>query len=229
MAQRPHRRERQAQKKESVVKKRWPLLTLIALAAVAIVGIIIFVNNMSNTKPLVFTPRPNANGMSMGDPKAPVKVEDFSDFQCPTCAAFSINEEQAIVDQYVATGKIQVTYIPFSFLGQESINAAAAAYCAADQNKFWEYKEVLYTNQGAENSGAFSNDKLDHFAALAGLNLADFRSCFGSNKYMEKVLNDIATGDSRDVPGSPYFFVNGKGPLDKGHLTAAIDEALNAR
>jgi protein-disulfide isomerase len=229
MAKRPHRREKQDVKKETNKLTRWLFIGLIALAAVAIVAMIIINNNNNTVKPIAFTPRPNASGTSMGDPNAPVKVEDFSDFQCPYCAEFSGNEEKAIVDKYVSTGKVHFTFVPFSFIGQESISSAIAAYCAADQNKFWEYKDLLYTNQGAENSGAFSNNNLDKFATQAGLNMTDFRSCFSSQKYLQKVRDDVTNGKNRGVQGTPYFFVNGKGPIDKSGLTAAIDEALNSK
>jgi protein-disulfide isomerase len=230
MANRPRRREKQEVKQQANKSMtRWLFIGLIALAAVVIVVVIIVTNNNNNSKPLTFTARPNANGMSMGDPKAAVKVEDYSDFQCPYCAEFSNKEEQPIVDKYVATGKIQYTFVPFSFIGNESITTAMAAYCAADQNKFWEFKQVLYTNQGAENSGVFSNNNIDRFASQAGLSMADFRSCFSSNKYLQKVQDDVTNGKTRGVQGTPYFFVNGKGPIDKSGLIAAIDDALKTK
>jgi protein-disulfide isomerase len=169
---------------------------------------------------------PNPNGTNMGDANAPVKVEEYSDFQCPYCGIFALDAEPSIIEKYVATGKVYVTYVPFSFLGPESVRSAEAAYCAADQNKFWEFKEKLFLNQGAENAGVFSDARLERFAAESGLNMNSFRDCFSSGKFAQKVQDDLAGGKERGVQGTPYFFVNGGGPYPSTELEARIEAAL---
>jgi protein-disulfide isomerase len=87
---------------------------------------------------------------------APVVLVEFSDFQCPYCKKFTDEIEPAIMRDFVSTGKVLFKYVPYSFLddnspGRESKNAAEAAYCAGDQGKFWEYHDMLFTNQGGEN------------------------------------------------------------------------------
>jgi protein-disulfide isomerase len=162
--------------------------------------------------------RPQANGLSMGDPNAPVKVEEYADFQCPGCKQFYLNNETEFVNLYVATGKVYYTFIPDSFLderpgatGRESKNAAEAAYCASDQNKFWEYHDILYTNQvDIENSGVFSVQRLKAFASTIGLDTTQFNTCFDSQKYRQQVLNDKAKAEQTNVTSTPSFTVNGK-------------------
>ena len=97
---------------------------------------------------------PNANGNSLGDPNAPIKIEEFSDFQCPYCQNFHDQTEALLVEQYVNTGKVYFTYRSMgNFLSQnigggktESQDAALAAYCAGDQNKFWDMQAYLFAN-----------------------------------------------------------------------------------
>lgn len=67
---------------------------------------------------------------------------------------------QQLAPKYIETGKARIIYRNFPVIGTESEWAAQAAECAADQGKFWEYANYLFTHQGAENSGTFSPDNL---------------------------------------------------------------------
>lgn len=220
MAKRTHNRERPNQKPSN---RRTLLLGLIALVAIAVVVVVVLINQPGKT---AGTERPNASGMSMGDPNAPVKVEEYSDFQCPYCGAFAKNVEPGIVEKYVATGKVHFTYIPYSFIGPESVRAAEAAFCAADQGLFWQFHDVLFNSQAGENNGTFSDSNLILLAQKAGLKMTEFRPCFDNGKYRQQVQDDLKQGQDRGVTGTPYFFVNGKGPIDQTQLISTIDAAL---
>jgi len=179
--------------------------------------------------------RPQPNGLSEGDPNAPVKVVEFADFQCPGCQQFYLYNEVSFVATYVTTNKVYLTFSPDSFLderpgatGRESKNAAEAAYCAGDQNKFWEYHDILYTNQGAnENSGAFSDQRLKTFAVTAGLDTTKFNTCYDSHTYRQQVLNDEAKANQIGVASTPSFTVNGKLVVGSDLLTT-VDAALKS-
>lgn len=204
-----------------------PVYTLGAIVLGAVViAVILITLNLTQAAPKT-ADLPNPVGMSLGDPNAPVKVEEYSDFQCPYCAQFALNAQASFIEKYVKTGKVYFTYIPFSFIGPESVRAAEAAYCAADQNKFWEFHDILFKNQGGENTGAFSDNKLINFAQKSGLNMAEFRSCFDSGKYKEKVQTDLNDGKTRGVTGTPSFIVNGQKPIFANALDTAIEQALN--
>jgi len=221
MGKRTRNREQKAKKTSN---RRMLYIGLIAVAAIAIVAVVIFLTQPGQNA--IAADRPNADGMSMGDPNAAVKVEEFSDFQCPYCGAFAKNVEPTIVENYIATGKVHFTYIPYSFIGPESVRAAEAAYCAADQGKFWQFHDVLFSNQAGENNGTFSDGNLILLAQKAGLKMTDFRPCFDNGKYTQQVQDDFKQGQDRGVTGTPYFFVNGKGPIDQNSLVTSIDEAL---
>ena len=152
--------------------------------------------------------RPMANDNAMGDPNAPIKIEEFSDYQCPFCARFYEETEWQIADSYVADGTVYFVYRSFGgFIGPESQAAAEAAYCAGDQNKYWEYHDVLFTNLTGENVGAFTNRRLQAFAETLSLDMDAFNDCFDSHKYADRVQQDYVDGSAAGVTGTPAFSI----------------------
>lgn len=152
--------------------------------------------------------RPMVNDNSMGDPNAPIKIEEFSDFQCPYCARFYEETEWQIAQSYVADGTVQFTYRSFGgFIGPESQAAAEAAYCAGDQNKYWEYHDILFANQTGENVGAYTDRRLQAFAEALLLDMEAFNECFDSNIYADRVQQDYVDGSAAGVTGTPAFLI----------------------
>lgn len=170
--------------------------------------------------------RPQSSEKSMGDPNAPVKVEEFSDFQCPFCRKFHTEMSEAFIEKYVTTGKVYYTYVPFSFLGPESIRAAEAAYCAMDQGKFWEYHDIIFANQAGENAGNFNDNRLKDFARQLKLDTAAFNTCLDNNTHQAQVSADLEYGRGKGVNATPSFIVNDGTPVDMNGLSAAVDAAL---
>lgn len=204
-------------------KQNWITLGIIAFGALLIAGVLIWPTiQRKMIKPV---PRPMADFTSMGDKNAKVKVEEFSDFQCPYCKQFATQVEASIVTKYVETGKVYLTFVPYSFLGEESVKAAEAAYCAADQSKFWEYHDLIFQNQNGENQGYFTRSLFVQFAGDLGLDKATFEKCVDDAKYAQLVKDNVSYGQSKGVNGTPYFLVNDK-LVDSSELTAAIDSAL---
>lgn len=145
-----------------------------------------------------------------GDPKAPITIVEFSDFQCPFCRrAFDQILPQVIKD-YVDTGTASIVYKHSAFLGQESIWAAQASECAADQGKFWDFHNLLFARQNGENQGAFTLDKLIGFAKELKLDMTRFEPCLTSNETLARVQADAQEGRTAGVTGTPTFFINGQ-------------------
>lgn len=149
---------------------------------------------------------PMANDNALGDPNAPIKIEEFSDFQCPYCDRFHKETEPQLVDTYVTNGTVYFVYRSFGdFIGPESQAAAEAAYCAGDQNKFWDYHDILFANQTGENVGAFTNRRLQAFAETLSLDMNAFNDCLNSGKYADRVAQDKADGTAAGVTATPSF------------------------
>jgi protein-disulfide isomerase len=217
-----HEEYRLHQQREQNRRKIIPLV-LVGVAAVILAGLLIYPNLM----PKKVNSRPLAHGTSMGNPNAAVKVEEFADFQCPACSIFTTDFEPQIVKDYVSSGKIDYKFVPYSFLGDESVLAAQAAYCANDQNKFWEYHDTLYTDQHSENSGWLTSAHLTDYARGLGLNMSDFTTCLSSAKYEAQVKADLTYGTSKKVDRTPSFLVNGR-LVFADTVTAVIDTAVKA-
>jgi protein-disulfide isomerase len=224
-------------------KRRQQLATILTIggAVVLVIALIIFFGYKTTKSskndvaigtvvPITPNPRPKANGNVMGDPNAPVKMVEYSDFQCPYCLRFYQEIEPSLITEYIATGKVHFTYRSMGYwIGDESVAAAEAAYCASDQNKFWEYHDILFTNWTGENVGDFNNNRLIAFAANIGLDMNAFSSCFSSHKYSQRVTQDHDDGLKAGVQGTPAFFINGKkydGAFNYSGFKAAIDAAL---
>lgn len=148
-----------------------------------------------------------------------------------------------MIDEYVADGRLKLEYRDYAFLGQrprpdgstrppaadESIQAAVAAGCAADQGEFWRYHDSLYLNQNGENQGAFAGDRLRTIAREIGLDQDAFDRCLEDPARAEMVAASRREGQALGVQSTPSFFVAGQRVewTDQYRdVKAAIDAAL---
>ncbi|MEW6636331.1 MAG: thioredoxin domain-containing protein [Actinomycetota bacterium] len=145
---------------------------------------------------------------SLGSEDAPVVMVEYADYQCPYCGRFAREVEPELVERYVEDGTLRIEWRDFPYLGQESVNAALAARAAQAQGKFWEYHRLLFENQGGQNSGGFSDERLIELAGEADLDVERFREDLQSGRYEEVVARDFAEGQARGVSGTPAFIVN---------------------
>jgi protein-disulfide isomerase len=145
----------------------------------------------------------------LGSPSAPVTIVEFGDFQCTTCGEWFRSQEPQLIHDLVKTGRVKLAWRDFDYLGPDSIVASEAAYAAGEQGKFWEYYDLLYTNQGVINSGWASREDLRQFASQLGLDMSEFNASLQSNKYMELISSNHNLGTSVGVTMAPTFFVIG--------------------
>lgn len=201
-------RRRQAQRQAQLRN-----LGLIAVGAVIVVGLLIW-NNIRPVGDINIPAQrdhPMQDGNALGDPNAPVVIEEFSDFQCSHCRDFYEQTEQALIDTYVATGQVRLIYRSFgNFLGSESKNSAEGAYCAGDQGDFWGFHDIVFENYSTNDTGGYSDRRLVAFAEQLGLNTETFEDCLQSGKYSATVDQDQVDGNELGIQGTPGFVVNGE-------------------
>ncbi|RJP49554.1 MAG: DsbA family protein [Anaerolineaceae bacterium] len=150
--------------------------------------------------------RTNVDFNTVGNPDAPIMIEEYSDFQCPYCRIFFTNTEEQLLESYIADGTVYFIYKSFgAFIGVESGDAAQAAYCAGDQGKFWEMHDIIFANQTGENVGAYTSRRLTAFAETLGLNMDEFSSCFNSGKYKDRIDQDAKDGIAAGIQATPSF------------------------
>lgn len=215
---------------------RWIVLAIVgALALIGCAGLVIalvltIVVPQSRRTVSQQAAAPGQPANSLGDPRAPVKVIEYADFQCPYCMRFWQDTQPQIIEQYVKTGKVYYEYHSVgAFLGPESGAAAQAAYCAGDQGKFWQYHDTLFSNWTGENVGDFTDDKLQGYAATLGLDQPLFKDCLSSGKYAAILEQDVKDARAAGVRATPSFLINGKlleGALPFASFQEAIDAAL---
>jgi protein-disulfide isomerase len=148
------------------------------------------------------------NGLTLGDPKAPIEMEMFIDVQCPVCQNYEVTDLPTVVKRDIATGKVQLHLQPWAFLGPQSFTGRYGVIAAADQNKGFEYAKLLYDNQGQEESGWLNGREMAIIAAsVNGLNLAQWRDDVNSSatQATAKTVDKLAT--QKNVSGTPTIFV----------------------
>src|SRR5574342_18709 len=208
------RQERREKIKKQESRSRIWMIVLIVMGA----GLLVFAFVWPSLRPVaeIVTvdpgTHPNANDNSMGDPNAPIKIEEFSDFQCPFCEKFHQETEPLLRQYYVDTGKVQFIYRSMgNFVSSniarstgtpaktESQDSALAAYCAGDQNKFWEMHAYLFANVIGEDAGSFTDRRLKAIAKAAGLDMGQFNGCYNSGKFTDRVQQDGQDGAAAGV------------------------------
>lgn len=142
-------------------------------------------------------------------------IDIYEDFQCPVCAQFEAAQGDYI-ESLIADKKATVVYHTLSFLGPESIAAANAGACAADEGKFLDFHKMLYVTQPKENSGAWSNAALAASGPSAGITSQKFTTCVNKGKFADWVGNVASEGAKKNVNSTPTVFINGK-ELNRGN------------
>ncbi len=167
----------------------------------------------------------NDSARVRGDPKAPVTIVEFSDFQCPYC-----RKAQATLKDLLAkyNGRVKLTFrdFPMRTLHPQAQIAAEAGRCAEEQGKFWEYHDALFANQSKLDEA----DLAAHAQAL-GLDAKSFQSCLATGKFKAQIEQDIQDGTKAGVSGTPGFFINGvfvNGAQPKAEFERIIDSELAA-
>lgn len=141
--------------------------------------------------------------LTLGSPDAELEVTLYEDFQCPFCQRFTEVVLPDLIEDYVRPGTIRIVFHQVAALGPESLYAAMAAECAADQGMFWEYYEVLFANQGAENRGAFAKSNLKAFGALIGLEQTAFAECVDSDRHLQRIEESTQAAFDAGLTAAP--------------------------
>ncbi len=150
-------------------------------------------------------------GYSRGPDDAPVQVYEFSDFGCPYCSLFAELTYPELHEEYVATGKVRWTYVPFVLgIFPNGAEAARAAECAGEQDRFWEMHDRLYEGQRDWKSSRNPASIFTGYAAELGLDADRFGSCYGENSVGRRTTLNNRVAAALGVRATPTFIVNGR-------------------
>ena len=215
------KRELLRQKRKKQQRRNTVTIVIISIVVILVVLAAIFLPSYL----VKFSHGLNTPGFPLGDENAPVTVVEFSSYDCSHCYDFNENGAKDFVNQYVDTGKVFFNYINIPANNDGSLLAASASYCAADQGKFYEYKDQLFAYAAAADG--FSEENLIKYAQTAGLNTDKFQRCLSNGRFASSYLQDVRFAQSANVTGTPTFLVNGTKLVSSSELVATVNEYLN--
>lgn len=144
-----------------------------------------------------------ADDPAIGSENPLITIVEFADFQCTYCRQEAPILRKIILD-YNDEIKVIFRDFPISSSHPDAMGAALAANCAHEQDKFWDFHDVLFQNQ--DN---LSIENLLIMARDLGLDMGRFSECLGDRKYEMEIQNDLLDGIKLGISGTPTFFING--------------------
>jgi protein-disulfide isomerase len=203
----------------------------IVLGAVIVVAVLIVVNSGGNKGGIktgteatatatavdqMFAGIPQS-GATLGNANAPVTMTYFGDYQCPVCAAFTLQGGfPQLVSNEVRQGKVKVVYKSFCTATCNSSNPTifptqqVAGLAAGKQKKFWQYTELFYREQGQEGSGYVNEAYLTALARqVIGLNLTTWQSDRNDASLTSQITSDQTDAKNSGVSGTPTLIFQG--------------------
>jgi protein-disulfide isomerase len=207
---------REARSASSRPKAFYWVLGAIALIGVAAIGYVatkpkavpVDVQNIADT-----SNAGPAQGYLLGKVDAPVKIEEFADFECPGCAGFATITEPDVRSRIIDTGLANLTYYDFPLtMHHNTLAASNAAACADEQGKFWPMHDRLFAAQDEWNSQATDRPKafFKRYAGEVGVDVAKWETCFDARKYQKRINANLAEGLRKGVGSTPSFIIGNK-------------------
>jgi len=175
------------------------------------------------------------NAPALGSDDAKVTIVEFGDYQCTWCHRWHEGTKGTLMADYVETGKVRFLFkdFPINDLSDRASSLAAeASYCAADQGKYWEYHDEVYSNWEGENTGWVTRASLEQFAENTGVqDMEKFSDCLDSGRYAGLVGDNYKLARTVGLDATPSFIVliDGEDPqLMRGaHPYSTFERVIN--
>ena len=205
------------------MKKFYWVLGIVAVVGLAAVGYSVGSNTLgaAATEPVVVEGLDDptqlmslAQGVTKGDPDAPITIVEFADYSCPGCGQFALQIKPQMELQYVQSGIAKFVYYDFPLISihPHSFVAARAARCANDQGKFWEYQDQLFRNQPTWSVKPSVESDLMNFAGVIGLDEGAFETCLKSDAHADVVSANLRLAEELGIQQTPTLMMSrGKG------------------
>jgi protein-disulfide isomerase len=171
------------------------------------------------------------HGDVLGSASAPVVMELYADFQCPACKLFVTTELARLWTDFIQPGTLRIEARDLAFLGtgnpDESLELAAGAACAAEQDHYWRFHDYVFWNQGRENRGDHSPAFITSVADASGVDVTAWQACFARDDIRATIRQDTTVATGKGVSSTPTLVINGEsmvGVPDYDKLAARIRE-----
>ena len=177
------------------------------------------------------------NGNVLGKPSAPVTMVEYVDLQCPFCQEFETQAMPTLISRYVRPGKLKVEVRPVAIRGGDSFRGQSATIAAGTQNKEFNFMQLLYVNQGIENTGWLDDNMVKSAASsIPGLDVGLFLKQVSSSTVAEQVKTVDAQASADGLDRTPTILVGKTGTKlravtvtsasDPSAVAAAVDAVL---
>jgi protein-disulfide isomerase len=177
------------------------------------------------------------NGLVLGPATAPATIVEYADMQCPFCAEFAQESLPELVDEWVRPGEARIDFRGLDFLGSDSKKALRFVLGAAESDKAWSAIELLFGNQGEENSGWVTDGLLRAIATELALDPDAMVAATQSTRYDAAIERMSAQAEADGVSGTPSFLVGrtgatttvqvGTGALEPDAFRPALEAATS--
>jgi protein-disulfide isomerase len=167
----------------------------------------------------------------LGQPDAPVTLEEYGDFQCPPCGMLAGPINQFEQDY---RPRLRVVFRQFPLINHKHAREAAFASEAAGlQGRFWEMHDLLYREQSVWSKADDARLLFNSYAGMLGLNIDRFKKDMESDKVKARVTFDQQQGTALGVKNTPTIFLNNRalepGDLNPANLRRVIDAAVKVK
>lgn len=207
--------------------KKHALLISLAVVSVLLIGFAATKNDSSSdnggtsqsAEAKTFKDIDTESPMYIGDESADVSIIQYSDFLCPSCSYFSTQTMPQVHENYIDQGKANFEFRPMAFIADGSTQAGMGAYCAVDQDMFWDYHDAVYNyvaqkvfNEGLDPTRdvILTTDIVEGIAEAIGLSPEEFDSCLESGQHLDAINDSTREANKNGVNSTPYIMVNGR-------------------
>lgn len=200
-----------------------PWVIILVLAVVLIGGSVWYSSTVSEKNNEGVELKPHIKG----NPEATVELVEYSDLECPACAAFQPYLEE-ILSQHANEIKFEYRHFPLP-IHQQSLIAAQAAEAAAEQDAFYPFVELMFKNQATWSKALNPSVKFVEYATELGLDVDKFKRQMNAPIIKDKVKSDRAAAVAKGLTGTPTFFLNGEKMSFSTYddFKKQVEEALN--
>lgn len=219
-------------------------LAIVSVAAFVVAVVLIVLNQKPAQSPsttFLVTPPISysidiVDGEALGRADVPVVMEVWSDFQCPVCAKFVREQFATLKSQFVDAGILRIQARDIAILGtgerDESLELATGAACAARQDRYWTFHDLVLWNQGRENQGDHSPEFLAAVADRTGVDRTAWDACMAADDVRKTVKTQTIAALRAGINATPTIALNGGTPIpglpDASALIATIQELVGA-
>jgi protein-disulfide isomerase len=230
----PSRRERRAQarlERPAATRSRstrrparpaWQSPVVLVTAAAVVIGIAIIAfarppeapQGADLITPPTSYPAALIDGEVIGATTAPVVLELYSDFQCPACKQLVTLQLPRLVTEFVQPGMLRIEARDIDIVGSgtpsESLELAAGAACAAEQDRYWEFHDYVFWNQGRENLGDHDAAFIASVADAAGVDRTAWDACLAAPESRAAITAQTRAALAAGIASTPTLVVNGQ-------------------